>query len=67
MVQLIIKERHFLLLFVRTTSAQRKVLLQTITRHKLSLKDLISDFYLTSLQLVLCRVAAVKRLPVHQP
>ena len=29
--------------------------------------DLISDFYLTSLQLVLCRVAAVKRLPVHQP
>ena len=23
----------------------------------------ISDFYLTSLQLVLCRVAAVKRLP----
>ena len=31
------------------------------------LKDLISDFYLTSLQLVLCRVAAVKRLPVHQP
>ena len=33
----------------------------------LLLKDLISDFYLTSLQLVLCRVAAVKRLPVHQP
>ena len=32
----------------------------------LLLKDLISDFYLTSLQLVLCRVAAVKRLPVHQ-
>ena len=29
--------------------------------------DLISDFYLTSLQLVLCRVAAVKRLLVHQP
>ena len=29
----------------------------------LLLKDLISDFYLTSLQLVLCRVAAVKRLP----
>ena len=34
MVQLIIQERHFLLLFVRTTSAQRKVLLQTITRHQ---------------------------------
>ena len=32
----------------------------------LLLKDLISNFYLTSLQLVLCRVAAVKRLPVHQ-
>ena len=27
----------------------------------------LSDFYLASLQLVLCRVAAVKRLPVHQP
>ena len=25
------------------------------------------DFYLPSLQLVLCCVAAVKRLPVHQP
>ena len=35
MVQLIIQERHFLLLFVRKTSAQRKVLLQTITRHQL--------------------------------
>ena len=33
----------------------------------LLLKDLISDFYLTSLQLVLCYVAAVKGLPVHQP
>ena len=33
----------------------------------LLLKDIISDFYLTLLQLVLCRVAAVKRLPVHQP
>ena len=33
----------------------------------LLLKDLISDFYLTSLQLVLCRVAAVKHLPVHKP
>ena len=28
MVQLIIQERHFLLIFVRTTSAHRKVLLQ---------------------------------------
>ena len=27
----------------------------------------IFDFYLTSLQLVLCSVAAVKRLPVYQP
>ena len=35
MVQLIIQDRHFLLLFVRTTSAQRKVFLQTITRHQL--------------------------------
>ena len=33
----------------------------------LLLKDLISDFNFTSLQLVLCSVAAVKRLPVHQP
>ena len=29
----------------------------------LLLNDLISDFYLTSLQLVLCRVAAVKVSP----
>ena len=29
--------------------------------------ELIFDFYLLSLQLVLCSVAAVKRLPVHQP
>ena len=33
----------------------------------LSISNGFSDFYLTSLQLVLCRVAAVKRLPVHQP
>ena len=33
----------------------------------LLLKDLISDFYSTSLQLVLCSVAVVKCLPVHQP
>ena len=33
-------------------------LLSKFTRHRL---------YLSSLQLVLCRVAAVKRLPVHQP
>ena len=35
--------------------------------HSLLLKDLISDFYLPSLQLVLCSVPAVKRLPAHQP
>ena len=34
---------------------------------KLHKIDFIFDFYLPSLQLVLCRVAAVKRLPVHQP
>ena len=33
----------------------------------LHLKELSFDFYLHSLQLVLCSVAAVKRLPVHQP
>ena len=32
----------------------------------LLLKELIFNFYLSSLQLVLCRVATVKRLPVHQ-
>ena len=31
----------------------------------LLLKDLHSEFILSSLQLVLCRVAAVKRLPVR--
>ena len=35
MVRLIKQERHFLLLFVQTTSAQRKALLRTITRHQL--------------------------------
>ena len=33
----------------------------------LLLKELIFEFYFPSLQLVLCRLAAVKRLPVHQP
>ena len=33
----------------------------------IALKVLSFYFYLPSLQLVLCRVAAVKRLPVHQP
>ena len=33
----------------------------------LLLKELIFYFYLPSLQLVLCSVSAVKRLPVHQP
>ena len=36
-------------------------------RQALLLKELIFEFYLPSLQLVLCRVAAVKRLPLHQP
>ena len=38
-----------------------------LTRVSVALKKLIFYFYLPSLQLVLCRVAAVKRLPVHQP
>ena len=42
-------------------------LISFYTGFSLLLKDLVSDFYLTSLQLVLCRMAAVKRLPVHQP
>ena len=33
----------------------------------LLLKELIFEFYFPSLQQVLCRLAAVKRLPVHQP
>ena len=51
-----------------TVSNFNKLVLSSfIWMFSLLLKDLISDFYLTSLQLVLCRVAAVKRLPVHQP
>ena len=42
-------------------------MLSVLEFHSLFLKDLISDFYLPSLQLVLCSVAAVKRLPVYQP
>ena len=38
-----------------------------LSQGSLLLKELIFDFYLPSLQLVLCRVAAVERLPVHQP
>ena len=52
---------HDIFLFIRAIIPVRTV------PGSLLLKDLISDFYLTSLQLVLCRVAAVKRLPVHQP
>ena len=33
----------------------------------LLLKDLSFNFYLLLLQLVLCRVAALKSLPVHHP
>ena len=33
----------------------------------LLLKELIFYFYLPLLQLVLCRVVAIKRLPIHQP
>ena len=33
----------------------------------LILKDLSFNFYLLLLQLVLCRVAALKSLPVHHP
>ena len=34
MVQLLVQERHFLVLFVQTTPAQRKALLHTITRQQ---------------------------------
>ena len=33
----------------------------------IALKGSQTEFYLTSLQLVLCSVAIVKRLPMHQP
>ena len=42
-------------------------LLPLLITISLLLKELIFYFYLPSLQLVLCSMAAVKRLPVHQP
>ena len=58
-----LKGSHFWFLFDFTAAG----VVPCVSPFSLLLKDLISDFYLTSLQLVLCRVAAVKRLPVHQP
>ena len=56
-----------LVLFLERQDNMFEKLILEITQANMLLKDLISDFYLTSLQLVLCRLAAVKRLPVHQP
>ena len=39
----------------------------SISMRKVHVNMILFEFYLPSLQLVLCSVAAVKRLPVHQP
>lgn len=62
MVQLIIQERHFLLLFARTTSAQRKVLLQTITRHQLrALSQIAHNIVKSKIVLTPIEKATLKR------
>ena len=62
MVQLIIQDRHFLVLFVRTTSAQRKMLLQTITRHQLrALSQIAHNIVKSQMQLTSAEKATLKR------
>ena len=46
---------------------ERQAFLSFLRMFSVLLKELILYFYLPSQQLLLCRVAAVKRLPVHQP
>ena len=62
MVQLIIQELHFLFLFVRTTSAHRKVLLQTITRHQLrALSQIAHNIVKSKIVLTPIEKATLKR------
>ena len=62
MVQLIKQERHFLLLFVQTTSAQRKALLGTITRHQLrALSEIAHDVIKFRIELTKAERATLKR------
>ena len=62
MVQLIIQERHFLLLFVQTTPSQRKVLLQTITRKQLrALSQIAHNIVKFKIQLTTAEKRTLKR------
>ena len=62
MVQLIIQERHFLLLFVQTTPSQRKALLQTITRQQLrALSQIAHNIVKFKIQLTATEKRILKR------
>ena len=62
MVQLIIQERHFLLLFAETTPSQRKVLLQTITRKQLrALSQIAHNIVKFKIQLTTAEKRTLKR------
>ena len=60
MVQLIIQERHFLLLFAETTPSQRNVLLQTITR-KQALSQIAHNIVKFKIQLTTAQKRTLKR------
>ena len=62
MMQLIIQERHFLLLFVQTTPSQRKALLQTITRQQLrALSQIAHNIVKSMIQLTATEKKTLKR------
>ena len=61
-MQLIIQERHFLLLFVQTTPSQRKALLQTITRQQLrALSQIAHNIVKSKKQLTATEKKTLKR------
>lgn len=62
MVQLLLQERHFLLLVVQTTPSQRKTLLQTITRHQLrAISQIAHNIVKFKIQLTSVEKKALKR------
>lgn len=62
MVQLLVQERHFLLLFAQTTPGQRKVLLRTITRQQLrAISQIAHNVVKCKIKLTSAQKKALKR------
>lgn len=62
MVQLLVQERHFLLLFVQTTPAQRKALIQTITSQQLrAISQIAHNIVKFKIQLTTAQKKTLKR------